>query len=133
MYTGKHPFHEYSKEVTVIIKVMKGERPTRPDQDHCRINMKDTIWKLIEAAWHQIPTIRPSMLLIEDVLEDVWRPHRIGTETCMKLVFDAKHDRPAFVKLLGQACLDEACRDALLELKLTEAQVVVDAIQSVRA
>jgi hypothetical protein len=73
------------------------------------------------------------MLLIEDVLEAAWRPYRIATETCIKLVFDAKHDRPAFVNLFRQASLDEACRDALLQLKPMEAQVMVDAIQLVRA
>jgi hypothetical protein len=48
------------------------------------------------------------------------------------LVPNAKHHQPtAFMSLLSEACLDEACRDALLKLDDVHAQALVDAIQSV--
>jgi hypothetical protein len=201
IFTGKHPFHEYPKEVTVIVKLMNGERPARPDQEHCHPHMEDAIWQLIEAAWHQMPTIRPSMIKIEDVLEDAWRRHRKGAKSSnlsshllapsppleryipsTRLGLDVLSHRPKssiqpvssfdkvandvpslvgdhgesiegkpfrvktlvshamqmynqpnlFVELLRLACLDEARRDTVLQLKDAEAQVVVDAIQLVR-
>jgi hypothetical protein len=51
-----------------------------------------------------------------------------------ELILIAKHQHPtAFVKILRQTCLDEAYRDTLLQLSSRDAQVVVDAIQLVRA
>jgi hypothetical protein len=48
------------------------------------------------------------------------------------LVLSAGSNQPrAFVKILRQACLDEACRETVLQLSGEEAQVVVDAIQLV--
>jgi hypothetical protein len=59
------------------------------------------------------------------------KPFRVKT-----LVYHAQHihDRlNLFIELLRLACLDEARRDTVLQLKDAEAQVVVDAIQLVRA
>jgi hypothetical protein len=49
-------------------------------------------------------------------------------------ILNAKHQHfAAFVKLFRQACLDEACIDALFCISDQEAQVMVDAIQLVSA
>jgi hypothetical protein len=48
------------------------------------------------------------------------------------LVLNAGNKRPrAFIKILRQACLDDVCRETVLQLSGEEAQVVVDAIQLV--
>jgi hypothetical protein len=48
------------------------------------------------------------------------------------LVLNAKHHQPtAFMSLLPEACLDEACKDVLLKLDDVKAQALVNAIQSV--
>jgi hypothetical protein len=45
---------------------MKGERPARPSPEHCRPDMTDNIWQLIEDAWHQDPSYRPTILQLEE-------------------------------------------------------------------
>jgi hypothetical protein len=49
-----------------------------------------------------------------------------------ELVLNAGSNQPkAFVKILRQACLDNLCRETVLQLSGEEAQLVVDAIQLV--
>lgn len=51
-----------------------------------------------------------------------------------ELVSTAGHQKPKqFIRLLRQACLDDACRDTVLQLSGEEAQIVIDAIQAVCA
>jgi hypothetical protein len=49
-----------------------------------------------------------------------------------ELVRTAGHQKPKqFIRLLRQACLDDVCRDTVLQLSGEEAQIVIDAIQAV--
>jgi len=64
-HTGKYPFHDIARDVTVILKVMIAERPTRPTADMGRM-MSDELWNLVEVCWKQDPAERPEMV---DVVE----------------------------------------------------------------
>jgi hypothetical protein len=56
---------------------MSGSRPARP-QENCRPNMTDDMWRLVQDAWNQDPSIRPTMIQLEElepsILYDVWAP-----------------------------------------------------------
>lgn len=60
--SGKLPFHKDS-EIAVIMKVMKGEIPTRD------LDFPDYLWGTMEMCWAYRPTDRPS---IRDVLGCLW-------------------------------------------------------------
>jgi hypothetical protein len=155
---------------------VNGERPARPDPEHCDPRLEDAYIKAVRRyrrnmtklsnlfshslapnppSERPIPSSRLGLDMLPHQPESSIQPMSSFDEIandaplldeehgdsvgCLSslvetLVFDAKsHRLDTFYKLLRQACRYEACRDALLELKLTEAQAVVDAIQLVRA
>jgi hypothetical protein len=69
---------------------VNGQRPTRPASEDCLYGMTDDIWQLIEDAWHQDPTARPSMLQLEERLRYIdtivisGQP-RFGRTSCLAL------------------------------------------------
>jgi Protein tyrosine and serine/threonine kinase len=56
IFSGKHPFHEFTRNYPVVTSVMEGKRPTRPTE----APLDDNIWSLVEACWAQQPNDRPS-------------------------------------------------------------------------
>ena len=69
---GCHPFDGIARDVTVMYKVLKGERPDRPPDD----GLSDQLWELLAATWlveqASQPSKRPSTSIIRDRLtEDV--------------------------------------------------------------
>ncbi|KAJ7795795.1 kinase-like domain-containing protein [Mycena olivaceomarginata] len=55
--TGKAPFFEISRDITVIIKVLEGLRPSRPDT----IPVDHDLWLLLQDCWQATPGDRPSI------------------------------------------------------------------------
>ncbi|KAJ6487870.1 kinase-like domain-containing protein [Mycena sanguinolenta] len=55
--TGKAPFHEITRDVTVMIKVLEGLRPSRPKT----ITINEDLWSLIQDCWKEESRDRPSM------------------------------------------------------------------------
>ena len=56
--SGNPPFHEYA-DITVFMKVLKGEHPSRGTE------FTERLWEMLETCWALQPNNRPS---IEDVL-----------------------------------------------------------------
>ncbi|KIM76252.1 hypothetical protein PILCRDRAFT_654444 [Piloderma croceum F 1598] len=56
IFSGKHPFHEFTRNYPVVTSVMEGKRPARPTE----ALLDDNIWRLVEACWTQQPNDRPS-------------------------------------------------------------------------
>ncbi|KAH8795204.1 kinase-like domain-containing protein [Flagelloscypha sp. PMI_526] len=54
--TGKPPFPE-RPEPAVMVSVLQGERPERPQQSE---SLTDELWNLIERCWTQKPEARPT-------------------------------------------------------------------------
>ena len=63
VYSGGFPFPE-TKDVTAILLIIDGERPSRPT---CS-TLTDDVWALIERCWSQDPQTRPG---IREVLQDL--------------------------------------------------------------
>ena len=51
---------DVSREATVVLKVMQGERPKRPSANDGKI-MLDDLWELVELCWQQEPFNRPDV------------------------------------------------------------------------
>lgn len=52
IFTGKKPFPEVVRDLTVITKVLAGERLARPLQS---FGLDDEMWSLIESCWNRDP------------------------------------------------------------------------------
>ena len=57
--SGHLPFHQYV-DLTVFVKVLGGERPTRG------VGFAESVWKMLTLCWAPQPNRRPS---IQDVLQ----------------------------------------------------------------
>ncbi|KAJ6524266.1 kinase-like domain-containing protein [Mycena vulgaris] len=63
LHTGRPPFSGVSPEVAVILKVIAGERPGRPD------TMSEGLWQLVTAAWAPNFRDRPDIRTIAEYLQ----------------------------------------------------------------
>ncbi|KAF9444926.1 kinase-like protein [Macrolepiota fuliginosa MF-IS2] len=61
IFTGHIPFYEVFRDQTVIVKVNRGERPSRPDQaTSTKYGLTESIWKLMQDCWLTDPDSRPA-------------------------------------------------------------------------
>ncbi|KAJ7267307.1 kinase-like domain-containing protein, partial [Mycena rebaudengoi] len=50
--TGKAPFYEVQRDVAIILKVIAGERPSRPISDSgAESKLMDSLWTLLQDCW----------------------------------------------------------------------------------
>jgi len=73
--TGQPPFPHYS-DITVVRKVVDGERPMRP-QGPEGVWFTDDLWGMLEQCWSPQPKVRPTAKVILEHLEQAsmaWRP-----------------------------------------------------------
>lgn len=66
--TGRVPFHELPNDVTVMFKVIEGNRPSRPEACSGTAAL-DSLWKLLETCWDGEAEKRPSAAEIVRGLE----------------------------------------------------------------
>ena len=79
--SGQAPFERF-REVIVIQKVIKGERPGRPEGVK-GIWFTDDIWSMLNLCWAPQPKSRPSIEAILECLEQVsgaWEPPSLQVE-----------------------------------------------------
>ncbi|KAG6908225.1 hypothetical protein DXG01_005618 [Tephrocybe rancida] len=72
IFTGWLPFHDARFSSTAVVKVMKGQVPSRPpDGDSAWLihGLNESIWKLMERCWAFNPTARPAMAAIVSSLK----------------------------------------------------------------
>ncbi|KAK7681752.1 hypothetical protein QCA50_015099 [Cerrena zonata] len=58
IYTRQKPYPELTNEAQVIQRVMKNDRPTRPNNDTGR-EMSFSLWLIVDSCWAQDPFNRP--------------------------------------------------------------------------
>lgn len=61
IFTGEPPFAELESDISVILAVMRGKMPKRPEGDAIKYGLDDDMWKLITDCWSPAPSDRPSM------------------------------------------------------------------------
>ncbi|PPQ78259.1 hypothetical protein CVT25_011718 [Psilocybe cyanescens] len=73
IYVGKVPFHEYIRDVTVILQIGKGRKPTRPPSESLSFSkwgLTGQIWSLMERCWSKDPTKRPTIFqILSDIVD----------------------------------------------------------------
>ncbi len=57
MLTGKLPYFDIPRETAVLIRVLEGHRPERPET----ISADDSLWLLLEKCWETRPKDRPTV------------------------------------------------------------------------
>ncbi|TFK43201.1 kinase-like domain-containing protein [Crucibulum laeve] len=67
IFTGRAPFHDTPNNTTVILKVLKGQRPKRPRTAGQRA-MPDETWKLVERCWSHQPWYRPTTREVVNIM-----------------------------------------------------------------
>ena len=77
--SGRVPFYQYD-DVAVIPKILKGDRPERP-QGVGRLWFTDGIWSTLEGCWKAMPDDRPSAEDVLRRLEDVPMPAQIVADS----------------------------------------------------
>ncbi|PPQ75400.1 hypothetical protein CVT26_015371 [Gymnopilus dilepis] len=63
IFTGKYPFHEYGRDVTVILRVMEGKKPSLPgpgSMPYEAWGLNNYLRALMEECWVTDPGRRPS-------------------------------------------------------------------------
>jgi serine/threonine protein kinase len=70
LFTENKPFHEFPNEPSVIVKVINGERPTRPDKSDI-LGLSDQVWELVQTCWCQDSGRRPGISSVLDRLQSI--------------------------------------------------------------
>ena len=55
--TGEVPFSNEKTNWMVVVAVLRGDRPSRPEHP----SFTDGLWRLIQRCWHQDPHLRPEI------------------------------------------------------------------------
>ena len=94
---GEAPFSHW-KELTVLWKVLEGERPVRLQ------GFPDHIWEMLESCWRHKPNDRPSLDAVLRCLRDVeqqWTLSRISPTLDEDMETDSDNQSHASVRFFG--------------------------------
>jgi len=95
--TSRHPFPHYS-DITVVRKVIDGERPMRP-QGPESVWFTDDLWGMLERCWSPQPRSRPTA---EVILEHLKRASMTCTEKRIALIAQGTLDPERALQLLDE-------------------------------
>ncbi|KAE9395982.1 kinase-like protein [Gymnopus androsaceus JB14] len=70
IYTGKVPYYEQRAGGAVMMAVMEGLRPKRPDVNLILDDLSDSTWNCMEKCWSQNPASRPTIQEVIMTLEN---------------------------------------------------------------
>jgi hypothetical protein len=80
LYTGRRPFEQHANDYQVIIDVLGGRRPERPNNLQCLVELGDVVWGVITHAWSRDPLTRPTMDHIHSVLLQAVPEHSLSSD-----------------------------------------------------
>ena len=102
--SGRPPFFQY-KDIAVILKVLEGERPGRP-QGRQGAWFTDGLWGMLERCWEPKPHDRPSLKALLQCLEGVTRPlPSPSTSAVSEGPVTGNDDQPDFVVTINPGML----------------------------
>ncbi|KAJ6476218.1 kinase-like domain-containing protein [Mycena sanguinolenta] len=105
LHTGSPPFFEVKPDFAAMMKVVAGERPSRP------ASMSDHLWDLVTVAWAQDFRERPIM---EKMVASMRAPTEgLAADPGVDLVNAFLHSQKQRSALLAQGLSDSYLRDAL--------------------
>ena len=64
MLCGHIPYHDFPDEIAVIVAVMEGVRPKKPE-DATHLGFTEVLWGAVKQCWSEDWRVRPS---VEDIL-----------------------------------------------------------------
>ncbi|KAJ7266630.1 kinase-like domain-containing protein [Mycena rebaudengoi] len=72
IYTGKQPFWNVIRDITVVFQILEQKRPPRPSSlgpPNGTRSMSDQLWAIVEACWAHKPSDRPDMHKVSELLD----------------------------------------------------------------
>ncbi|KAF7373382.1 Kinase-like protein [Mycena sanguinolenta] len=105
LHTGRPPFLDVSQDMEAMLKVVAGQRPSRP------ASMSDDLWDLVTVAWAQDFHQRPVMEKIVASMNAL--AEALPADPGVDLVDAFLHSQEQRTALLAQALSDSYLRDAL--------------------
>ena len=67
MLCGHHPYVEVQSDIMVVIQIMEGVRPMKPEEAK-RLGFSDELWRTIELCWLEDRDARP---IVQDILSSL--------------------------------------------------------------
>ena len=64
MLCGHAPYHNFENDITVIIAIMKGVRPKKPENAR-QLEFTEVLWDTVRRCWREDWRARPG---VEDIL-----------------------------------------------------------------
>jgi son of sevenless-like protein len=71
LMTGEQPYNDIRREITVSLRVTKGELPKHPGRSAESRGLSTELWNLMQRCWRMRPEDRPSMTEIKLQLERI--------------------------------------------------------------
>lgn len=68
--TGQIPYYEFPRDATVISRILRGIRPTRPTSG-LALELSDEIWNVMEDCWSADPSKRPTVKQVAEQLREI--------------------------------------------------------------
>ena len=102
--TGRIPFSHYNNGLAVMRKIIKGDRPDRPQGPEA-VWFTDDLWEVLEQCWLPTPKLRPTIEGVFECLEQgsvTWEPLSLSAESGSQddLILAAIHHSCAFFCLV---------------------------------
>ena len=67
--TGERPYVHIKRNAEVVVRMLKGERPRRPEGSiYTERGLDDSLWHLLQRCWRAEPAERPSIQEALDAL-----------------------------------------------------------------
>ena len=120
--SGQKPFTRY-QNLTVMRRVMEGERPERP----CGVWFTDDLWRTLELCWSPLPQERPPVDVILECLRQV-----PAANFALQRLVTRSFSQDELLSLLETTCLWKESSHMLDHLRGDNAQVIVDTLDEAR-
>lgn len=69
IFTGRVPFDNFRNDAAVMLKIIKGLRPTQP-VEAALLGLSDEVWTWMTKAWMEDPSQRPSLAELSEATGD---------------------------------------------------------------